>query len=568
MNARTRVLGVAALAASFLLPAPAHAAPTPAPSDGPVPVASLPDPLAGVRHPSAELVDLVHRQQGVTGQLAAAQFAVQQAQARLEETDRATGAVREAAERAARAAEDARGRLSGYVQALYTDQTAPSGFGVLFAGHDPAETLEGLGYLTYVGQRQAEVVNAAVAAEQHAAGLAAAAEQTLAAAHRQATATQDQVLRLTRLATTVNEQLTDALGRLDLPVELTPEQRARNAAVAAAWRDYTAKLAAARLTPPAAAALRDPARLPRGLTAVRGADKKPEAGVAQAKGLLVLPAETVAALDLAVHALGRPYSPGVAGPAMFDCGGLVRAGYGAVRVALPADPAGQWSVLAPVPAKNALIGDLVYLGPGVQHVGVVLDAHTMVAADALTGAVVATDIPARDVVGYARPMLPHRRAASPPARAAGAPRLVCGAPPSSGGAAGAWGGYPNGLIPAGALCPIGVAAHRLRCDAARAWQAMARAYGTAFGTPMCISDSYRSFAEQVSLYAVKPSLAAVPGTSNHGWGLAVDLCGGIEHYGTAQYAWMKAYAPRFGWVHPSWAEPGRGREEPWHWEFV
>ena len=44
------------------------------------------------------------------------------------------------------------------------------------------------------------------------------------------------------------------------------------------------------------------------------------------------------------------------------------------------------------------------------------------------------------------------------------------------------------------------------------------------------------------LYGQKPVLAAVPGTSNHGWGLAVDLCGGIERFGTQQYAWMQANA--------------------------
>ena len=70
------------------------------------------------------------------------------------------------------------------------------------------------------------------------------------------------------------------------------------------------------------------------------------------------------------------------------------------------------------------------------------------------------------------------------------------------------------------------------------------------------------------LYGEKPALAAVPGTSNHGWGLAVDLCGGIEHYGTAQYTWMMANAGRFGFLHPDWADPGNGREEPWHWEYA
>jgi LAS superfamily LD-carboxypeptidase LdcB len=85
---------------------------------------------------------------------------------------------------------------------------------------------------------------------------------------------------------------------------------------------------------------------------------------------------------------------------------------------------------------------------------------------------------------------------------------------------------------------------------------------------MCITDSYRTYASQVRLYGQKPALAAVPGTSNHGWGLAVDLCGGIESFGTRQYAWMVANAGRFGWLHPEWADPGNGREEPWHWEYA
>ena len=25
---------------------------------------------------------------------------------------------------------------------------------------------------------------------------------------------------------------------------------------------------------------------------------------------------------------------------------------------------------------------------------------------------------------------------------------------------------------------------------------------------------------------------------------------------------------RFGFLHPNWADPGKGREEPWHWEYA
>jgi peptidoglycan DL-endopeptidase CwlO len=155
-------------------------------------------------------------------------------------------------------------------------------------------------------------------------------------------------------------------------------------------------------------------------------------------------------------------------------------------------------------------------------------------------------------------------AALPPA----AGMAACGAPLTPPGPTpAAWGGYANGRIPAGALCPIGVGAHELRCDAAAAYRAMSSAFGAAFGTPLCITDSYRSYDSQLGAFAAKPGLAAVPGTSNHGWGLAVDLCGGINVAGTPQYTWMAQNALRFGFVHPDWAQPWGEKPEPWHWEY-
>lgn len=131
----------------------------------------------------------------------------------------------------------------------------------------------------------------------------------------------------------------------------------------------------------------------------------------------------------------------------------------------------------------------------------------------------------------------------------------------------AWGGYPNGLIPETALCPVG-SAHRMRCDAAAAFGAMSTAYALAYGQPLCLTDSYRSYPAQIDVYQRKPSLAALPGTSNHGWGLAADLCGGAENFGSDQHEWLLQHAPTFGWGLPAWAQPGGGRPEPWHWEYV
>jgi hypothetical protein len=128
--------------------------------------------------------------------------------------------------------------------------------------------------------------------------------------------------------------------------------------------------------------------------------------------------------------------------------------------------------------------------------------------------------------------------------------------------------YPNGAIPLSALCPLwGATGQYLRADAAFAYGQLSHSYAVRFGAPICITDSYRSYASQVDLFARKPGLAAVPGTSNHGWGTAVDLCGGIESFGTVQHEWMLVNAPLYGWFHPSWAEPTGSRPEPWHWEF-
>ena len=51
-------------------------------------------------------------------------------------------------------------------------------------------------------------------------------------------------------------------------------------------------------------------------------------------------------------------------------------------------------------------------------------------------------------------------------------------------------------------------------------------------------------------------------------GRAVDLCGGINNFGTPAHLWMKQNAPLYGWFHPDWAEPNGSLPEPWHWEYA
>jgi len=129
--------------------------------------------------------------------------------------------------------------------------------------------------------------------------------------------------------------------------------------------------------------------------------------------------------------------------------------------------------------------------------------------------------------------------------------------------------YANGQIPALALCPVwGAPGQLLEAHAAGAFSALSRAFALQFARPICVTDSYRSRTAQVAVYAAKPGLAAVPGTSNHGWGTALDLCGGVESFTSPEHAWLLVNAPAHDWFHPAWTEPTGSKPEPWHWEFA
>lgn len=126
----------------------------------------------------------------------------------------------------------------------------------------------------------------------------------------------------------------------------------------------------------------------------------------------------------------------------------------------------------------------------------------------------------------------------------------------------------NGLIPASDLCELWVSGQSLRGDAAVALAELNFNFRAAFGRDLCLTDSYRSLADQRRVAALKPGLAASPGTSNHGWGLAIDLCTS-ENRSTSVMSWLQDNGPTFGWDNPQWARAGgSGAYEPWHWEYV
>jgi cell wall-associated NlpC family hydrolase len=344
-------------------------------------------------------------------------------------------------------------------------------------------------------------------------------------------------------------------------------QQDRNTRAVARWQSYLTQLADAGIVPPPAAALTGSADLPPGMSPALDVGGHPVPGIAWAvignTPITVLPAETVAAVSTALSQLGKPFVGGTSGPDSYDCGGFTSAAWLLGGYAVPSTPVTQWTSGAAVDLAALQIGDLVF-SPGGQDVGIYVGEGDVVGASAATYQVGVRSVVAGSFATRVTLPAPATPNPAPAPAAAGA----CGAPlPAPGPVSAAWGGYSNGRIPASALCALGVGHHALRCDAAASYMAMSTAFQSAFGSPLCITDSYRSYASQVSAYQRKPALAAYPGTSNHGWALAVDLCGGINVAGSPQWTWMTANATRFGFMSPDWAQPGAEKPEPWHWEY-
>lgn len=147
-------------------------------------------------------------------------------------------------------------------------------------------------------------------------------------------------------------------------------------------------------------------------------------------------------------------------------------------------------------------------------------------------------------------------------------------------------GYENGRLPDGQLT---VVSERLgyQCKVAKvggadlAWMALAAAAerdGVAIEGGWC----YRTYEAQAAAWNSRRCYipgncdgdpyppTARPGTSMHGWGLAVDIWGasGLLGCSSPELLWLQLFAPRFGWVHPEWARCGQPGAEPWHWEYV
>lgn len=130
-----------------------------------------------------------------------------------------------------------------------------------------------------------------------------------------------------------------------------------------------------------------------------------------------------------------------------------------------------------------------------------------------------------------------------------------------------WPGKLNGRIPLSELVDVvgdGRESSYLNPAAAYYWRLMVAACKAETGITIGVEEAYRSLGTQ-QWYAgpnsplPKGTVVASPGTSKHGWGLAVD----IENY-SAAFDWLEANCERFGF---SWAE-GKASGEKWHFVFV
>jgi hypothetical protein len=120
--------------------------------------------------------------------------------------------------------------------------------------------------------------------------------------------------------------------------------------------------------------------------------------------------------------------------------------------------------------------------------------------------------------------------------------------------------FGNGRIPPTLLTPIGQGNHKLWGPAAESWKGLIASAARA-GIDLRVTDSYRTYDQQVELAATKGlssqgGWAATPGTSNHGWGMAVDA----DVTDPKVNAWLRANAGAAGWVLAT-------EREPWHYEY-
>ncbi|WP_144018780.1 SH3 domain-containing protein [Demequina sp. NBRC 110056] len=131
--------------------------------------------------------------------------------------------------------------------------------------------------------------------------------------------------------------------------------------------------------------------------------------------------------------------------------------------------------------------------------------------------------------------------------------------------------YSNGVIPTSHLCALSWdKAELLLCSAAADLERLNSTFKSRYGRNIPINDAYRTYDEQVAARVVHGNLAAIPGTSNHGWAAAIDIAGASlpGGYDGAAYQWLLQQLTGYNWKLPTWARPGGSKPEPWHFEYT
>jgi hypothetical protein len=107
--------------------------------------------------------------------------------------------------------------------------------------------------------------------------------------------------------------------------------------------------------------------------------------------------------------------------------------------------------------------------------------------------------------------------------------------------------------------PAGANLDKMDKDFMLNFMGMAKEYNTLTGKKLKVTDGYRPYEDQVKVFQSKPGLAAKPGTSRHGWGLAVDMSSA-----QANELDKLGLLGKWGFDRPMWPGKAGGVKEPWH----
>ncbi|WP_426594205.1 M15 family metallopeptidase [Cellulomonas sp. McL0617] len=252
----------------------------------------------------------------------------------------------------------------------------------------------------------------------------------------------------------------------------------------------------------------------------------------------------------------------------------------AVRQALVAQVTAADAALGAVPAAPS--DNTPASSPGTTSYGAA-DLRTFTAALAAANAAVLTAHDAwsqQQVAASAAAKAAKAATPKPPKVAAPTKAPSCGttytgppfytSPPTVGGDG------SNGKLPPSALTAISWTKdphgtpYYLRSDAAAALERLDVAFRSAFGHNLGLDLTYRDYDTQVAMRAALGTVAAVPGTSTHGTGLALDVPELPCEYGwdTPQRTWLVTHGPTYGWTSPAWAHQNGSNPEYWHFDYV